>query len=539
MSVIRSHIKTSSADFKARASAYTSLSEELRAYLRRSYSPATPDAVALQKKRNKLLVEQRLSALVDPGAAILPLAPLAGLDLYDGVEPGAGITTCISTIHGTRCVIVANNSTVKGGTYFPVTVKKHLRAQEVALTNRLPCVYLVDSGGAYLPLQAEVFPDRFHFGRIFFNQATMSARGIPQISVVLGSCTAGGAYVPAMSDQTVMVKGNATIFLGGPPLVKAATGEEISAEELGGAEMHCSISGVADYLAENEQDAIKRARSIVKHLGSPLLPGQQYAGTVQEPEDPLCDPNELYGIVGTDLKKSFSILEVIARLVDGSRFDEFKAKFGNTLKCGFAHILGIPVGIVANDGILFSESAQKAAHFIELCNQRFIPLLFLQNIVGFMVGKKYENEGIAKHGAKMVTAVSTARVPKITLIVGGSYGAGNYGMCGRAYEPRFLFAWPNSRISVMGGSQAASVLSDVKVAAAKRSGESLKDKDIEKYKAEILANYEREGRPYYATARLWDDGVIDPLDTRGILALSLSSSLIDKNVPNETGVFRM
>jgi len=427
-------------------------------------------------------------------------------------------------------MIVANNPLVKGGTYFPMTIKKHLRAQEIALENNLPCIYLVDSGGAFLPLQDEVFPDRFHFGRIFYNQAQMSSRGIAQIAVVLGSCTAGGAYVPAMSDETIMVRGNATIFLGGPPLVKAATGEIVTAEELGGADVHCKVSGVADHLAENEHEALQKAREIVASLGADT---SSRLRAEQESEEPLYDPAEIYGIVGTDLKKSFPVKEVLARLLDGSRFYEFKENYGTSLKCGFGHIHGFRVGIVANDGILFSESALKAAHFIELCNLRNTPLLFLQNIAGFMVGKSYENEGIAKNGAKMVTAVSTSWVPKFTLLIGGSFGAGNYGMCGRAYEPRYLFSWPNSRISVMGGSQAASVLTQIKFA---KSGESAEAKQ---YHEQIFSKYEKEGSPYYASARLWDDGVIDPIDTRSTLALAFASSVVRPAGESRFGLFRM
>ncbi len=535
MSVIRSQLNTSATDYRERSSAYEELSANLRRVRALAAKPANDQAIETARKRNKLLAEERLELLIDPGAPVLELASLAGFDLYDGVPPGAGLITCISNIRGRRCMIVANNPAIKGGTYFPITVRKHIRAQEIALENHLPCIYLVDSGGAFLPLQDQVFPDRFHFGRIFYNQAVMSSKRIPQVAVVLGSCTAGGAYVPAMSDETVMTKENATIFLGGPPLVKAATGEEITAAELGGAEVHCKVSGVADHLADSEQHALEIARNIVASLGNStdhfrLVPDAPV-------EEPLYDPAEIYGIIGTDLKKTFPVMEVLARLVDGSRFDEFKANYGTTLKCGFARIRGFPVGILANDGILFSESALKGTHFIELCNLRGIPLLFLQNIVGFMVGKTYEHEGIAKHGAKMVTAVSTSWVPKFTLIIGSSFGAGNYGMCGRAYEPRFLFSWPNSRISVMGGAQAANVLSDVKYSPEEKSQKS---GEVEQFKQGILDKYEREGNPYYATARLWDDGIVDPLDTRAMLALALGSTYFRPDeVRGQFGLFRM
>ena len=536
MAILTSAISTNDSEFKTRLKAYESLSKTLEKNLTLAQSPEDESSIELARKRNKLLVKERIQKLIDPGSPILPIAPLAGFELYEDMAPGAGISTCIGKVSGRLSVIVANNPAVKGGTYFPMTVKKHLRAQEIALENELPCIYLVDSGGAYLPMQSEVFPDKEHFGRIFRNQAIMSSKGISQIAVVLGSCTAGGAYVPAMSDETIMVKGNATIFLGGPPLVKAATGEEVTAEELGGADVHCKISGVSDHLAENEEHAFGIARNIMGTLGN-----EKRNALVQEqaPEEPLYDPKEIYGIVGDDVKKSFPVRDVIARLVDGSRFDEFKKNFGETIVCGFAHIFGYRVGIIANDGILFSESALKATHFIELCDQRGIPLIFLQNIVGFMVGKAYEHQGIAKHGAKMVTAVSTCRVPKLTVIIGGSYGAGNYGMCGRAYDPRFLFTWPNSRISVMGGAQASKVLADVKVAGLKRKGEKVNEKTIAKFQSEIFETYEREGSPYFATARLWDDGIIDPLDTRKVLALSLASLSANTPLVERFGVFRM
>ncbi|MCC6954343.1 MAG: methylcrotonoyl-CoA carboxylase [Deltaproteobacteria bacterium] len=529
--VISSQLKTTSTEFRERRAQYIALLDELSAHHRRASSPESAEAIATARQRKKLLTSERLEALSDPGAPILEICPLAGMEMYDGVPPGAGIRTAVLTIKGRKCMVIANNPSVKGGTYFPMTVKKHVRAQEIALENRLPCISLVDSGGAFLPLQAEVFPDRDHFGRIFRNQAVMSASGIPQIAIVLGSCTAGGAYVPAMSDETVMVRGNATIFLGGPPLVKAATGQDVSAEELGGAEVHCTKSGVSDHLVDSEEEAFFRAREIVEHLGE----GSRGMTPHAAPEEPLYAPEEIHGILGSDLRKGFPILEVIARLVDGSRFDEFKAAYGTTLKCGFAHVLGMHVGIVANDGILFSESALKAAHFIQLCNQRGIPLVFLQNIVGFMVGKEYEHRGIAKDGAKMVTAVATSRVPKITLLVGGSFGAGNYAMCGRAYDPRFLASWPGSRISVMGGQQAAKVLSEIRYGAKK----SVDEKERETFEADILATYEREGSPYFATARLWDDGVIAPLDTRRYLALALSTCHFNPDDEYRPGVFRM
>ncbi|HEY8554717.1 MAG TPA: carboxyl transferase domain-containing protein, partial [Burkholderiales bacterium] len=455
--------------------------------------------------------------------------------MYGNEVPAAGIVTGVGRVMGQECVIVANDATVKGGTYYPMTVKKHLRAQEIARENHLPCIYLVDSGGAYLPAQDEVFPDRDHFGRIFYNQANMSALGIPQIAVVMGSCTAGGAYVPAMSDETVIVKNQGTIFLGGPPLVKAATGEVVSAEELGGGDVHTRISGVADHLAENDAHALSLARRIVATLNRT----KTVSLAVQPPEEPKYDPQELYGVIPRDARKPYDVREVIARLVDGSRLDEFKTRYGTTLVCGFAHVYGYPIGVVANNGILFSDSALKGAHFIELCAQRGIPLLFLQNITGFMVGRKYESEGIAKHGAKMVTAVACARVPKFTVIIGGSFGAGNYGMCGRAYQPRFLWTWPNARISVMGGEQAASVLAQIRRDALEAAGKHWSAEEEEAFKAPIRAQYETQGHPYYATARLWDDGVIDPAETRRVLGLGISASL---NAPIERttfGVFRM
>jgi acetyl-CoA carboxylase carboxyltransferase component len=479
-----------------------------------------PEAFERHRARGKLPARERIDRLLDPDSAFLELNALAGWELYDGDAPSAGVVTGIGSIEGTECVIVANDATVKGGTYFPLTVKKHLRAQEVAEQNRLACVYLVDSGGAYLPLQAEVFPDRDHFGRIFYNQARMSAQGIPQIACVMGSCTAGGAYVPAMSDETVIVRGTGTIFVGGPPLVKAATGQDVTAEELGGADVHTRVSGVADHYATSDEHALAICREIVRNLAreKPAPPWE-----VEDPELPLYDPEELYGIIPEDYRTLYDVREVIARLVDGSRFHEFKALYGETLVCGFGRIEGFPVGILANNGILFSESALKGAHFVQLACQRRIPLLFLQNVTGFMVGKEYEAAGIAKDGAKLVTAVACAQVPKFTVVIGGSFGAGNYGMCGRAYSPRQLWMWPNARISVMGGEQAAIVLSMVGTV----------DAD------EIRAKYEHEGNPYYSTARLWDDGIIDPVDTRRVLALGISASLNASIPETPFGVFRM
>jgi 3-methylcrotonyl-CoA carboxylase beta subunit len=493
------------------------------------------------QKRNKLLPRDRINTLVDAGSSFLELSPLAGLDLYEDWTPSAGVVTGIGQINGVECMVVANDATVKGGTYYPITVKKHLRAQEIALQNRLPCVYLVDSGGAFLPRQDEVFPDRDHFGRIFFNQATMSSEGIPQIAVVMGSCTAGGAYVPAMSDETVIVKGNGTIFLGGPPLVKAATGEEVTAEELGGADVHTRISGVADHFAHDDFEALQITRDIVANLNWKKQTAAQslFGAGSAEVEEPLYPAEELYGISPSDARQPFDIRSVIARVVDGSRFHEFKANYGTTLVTGFASLHGMPIGIIANNGILFSESAVKGAHFIELCAQRNIPLLFLQNITGFMVGKKYENEGIARNGAKLVMAVATAKVPKVTLIVGGSYGAGNYGMCGRAYSPNFLYMWPNAKISVMGGEQAANVLATVRRDQLEKKGQEWPEEEEAKFKQPILDKYEQESSAFYSTARIWDDGIIDPKDTRTVLGLSFASAM--KNAPKETkfGVFRM
>ena len=509
--------------------------EDYRSRLCRAMKGGDEEAVAKHKKRSKMLARERIDALLDDGAPFLEFSTLAANGMYGDEAPAAGIVTGIGRIHGRECVIVANDATVKGGTYFPITVKKHLRAQEIALENRLPCIYLVDSGGAFLPLQSEVFPDRDHFGRIFYNQAVMSSKRIPQIAAVMGSCTAGGAYVPAMSDEAIIVKGQGTIFLGGPPLVKAATGEEVTAEELGGADVHTRISGVADHFAEDDAHAIEILRNIVESLGQ--VRQQTTDNRQHSPEDPLYPVDDLYSLVPSDLRQPMAMREVLARVVDGSRFQEFKHSFGSSLICGFARFYGNLAGVLANDGILFSESAQKGAHFIELCCQRGIPLVFLQNITGFMVGKKYENEGIAKNGAKLVTAVSTANVPKFTVIVGGSFGAGNYGMCGRAYQPRQLWMWPNARISVMGGEQAANVLLTVKMDQAK--GKPMSQKEQDAFKGPILEKYASESSAYYSTARLWDDGIIDPVDTRRVLALGIEAA---KNAPVEDpsfAVYRM
>ena len=485
------------------------------------------------KSRGKLTARERIEKLVDPGSSFLEFSTLAADGMYDNQCPGAGIVTGIGVVHGTECILVANDATVKGGTYFPMTVKKHLRAQEIAMENALPCIYLVDSGGAYLPMQDEVFPDRDHFGRIFYNQARMSAQGIAQIAVVMGSCTAGGAYVPAMSDENVIVKNNGTIFLGGPPLVKAATGEEVNAQDLGGAQVHCEISGVTDHFAEDDEHALEITRSIVYNLNK-----KSVVQLVTKPvEEPLYKADELYGVIPAEARTPYDVREVIARIVDGSRFHEFKPLFGSSLVTGFAHIWGFPLGILANNGVLFSESAQKAAHFIELCEQREIPLVFLQNITGFMVGRKYENEGIAKHGAKMVMAVSNARVPKFTIVIGGSYGAGNYGMCGRAYQPRQLWMWPNARISVMGGEQAANVLLTVKMD--QSSNKEMSAQEQQDFKRPILEKYEKESSAYYSSARIWDDGIIDPKDTRQVLALGIAASLNKSWGDKQQGIFRM
>ncbi len=520
MTILRSTVSPGAEEFAVNEAANRALVDDLRTRIARTAAGGGERARARHASRGKLLPRERVDRLLDAGAPFLELSPLAALGLYDDEAPGAGIITGIGRVSGRECMIVANDATVKGGSYYPMTVKKHLRAQEIALQNRLPCIYLVDSGGAFLPRQDEVFPDRDHFGRIFFNQATMSARQIPQIAAVMGSCTAGGAYVPAMSDETVIVRDQGTIFLGGPPLVKAATGEEVTAEELGGGDLHSRRSGVTDHLADNDAHALEIVREIVATL-APRAPLPWDRAPVTEP---AVDPGSLLGVVSADLRRPYDVREVIARIVDGSRFHEFKELYGSTLVTGFAHIHGHPVGILANNGILFSESAVKGAHFIELCDQRRIPLAFLQNITGFMVGRDYEAGGIAKHGAKLVTAVSTARVPKLTVIIGGSFGAGNYGMCGRAYSPRMLWMWPGARISVMGGEQAAAVMTEV---GQPEAGDSLREL------------YEEQGRPYYATARLWDDGVIDPRDTRDVLGLALSAA---GNAPLDDvryGVFRM
>ncbi len=528
MSVLRSAIDPRGGEFAANAAAMGALVADLRAQVARVAEGGGAAARARHEQRGKLPARARVAGLIDPGSPFLELSQLAAFGMYDDEVPAAGIVTGIGCVAGQECVIVANDATVKGGTYFPITVKKHLRAQEIARANHLPCLYLVDSGGAFLPLQDEIFPDREHFGRIFFNQANLSAQGIPQIAAVMGSCTAGGAYVPAMSDEFVIVRGQGTIFLGGPPLVKAATGEEVSAEDLGGAEVHARTSGVVDHYAHDDRHALAICRRIVAGLNRVKRPGV----ALRAPVAPLYDPAELHGVVPADLRTTYDAREVIARLVDGSEFDEFKQLYGTTLVCGFAHLSGYPVGIIANNGILFSESALKGAHFIELCCQRGIPLIFLQNITGFMVGRKYEAGGIAKDGAKLVTAVATAAVPKLTVIVGGSFGAGNYGMCGRAYDPRFVWMWPNARISVMGGEQAASVLATVRGGFADPAAE-------EAFKAPIRAEYDAKGQPYYATARLWDDGIIDPADTRRVLALSLSAALNAPVEDTKFGVFRM
>src|SRR5881409_790572 len=519
MQALKTQINPQSSEFRANAEMMRALVEDLRTKVTDVAQGGGEVARARHTARGKLLPRDRVSQLLDPGTSFLEIGQLAAYGMYDGDAPSAGVIAGIGRIQGVDCMVVANDATVKGGTYYPMTVKKHLRAQEIAQQNHLPCIYLVDSGGAFLPAQDEVFPDRDHFGRIFYNQANLSSQGIPQIAVVMGSCTAGGAYVPAMSDETIIVKNQGTIFLGGPPLVKAATGEVVSAEDLGGGDVHTRLSGVADHLAENDSHALFIARRIVSNLNRQ----KKHDTTLREPVAPKFIAKELYGVIPVDTRKPFDVREIIARIVDGSEFDEFKARYGNTLVTGFAHIGGMPVAILANNGILFSESSLKATHFIELAAQRGIPLLFLQNITGYMVGKKYEAGGIAKDGAKMVTAVATARVPKFTMVVGGSFGAGNYGMCGRAYSPRFLWMWPNARISIMGGEQAASVLATVK-------GDFPSAEAEEKFKQPIREQYERQGHPYYSSARLWDDGVIDPVDTRRLLGLAISASL---NAPIE------
>ena len=540
MPILETKLNARSAQFQANAAVLRAAVADLNAKLDVSARGGGDAARAKHTARGKLLPRERVQMLLDPGTPFLELSPLAALNMYpdrDGTDsaPCAGVITGIGRVSGVDCLIVCNDATVKGGTYYPMTVKKHLRAQEIAQQNNLPCIYLVDSGGANLPNQDEVFPDRDHFGRIFFNQANMSAQGIAQIAVVMGSCTAGGAYVPAMSDETIIVKNQGTIFLGGPPLVKAAIGEIVSAEDLGGGDVHTRLSGVADHLASNDPHALSLARNVVRNLNKRKVSTQVH----QAPSAPKYPIEELYGVIPADTRKPYDVREIIARLVDGSEFDEFKARFGATLVCGFAHIEGMPVGFVANNGILFSESAQKGAHFIELCCQRKVPLVFLQNITGFMVGRKYENEGIARHGAKMVTAVATAQVPKFTIIIGGSYGAGNYGMCGRAYSPRFLWMWPNARICVMGGEQAAGVLATVKRDGIEAKGGSWSADEEAKFKQPVLDQFGHQSHPYYASARLWDDGVIDPADTRRVLALAMSATLNAPIADTKFGIFRM
>lgn len=536
MEILSSSIDVKSPEFQENFSHLKEQVEVLRGRIGKVKAGGGEEAVARHRSRNKLLARERIEQLIDSDSPFLEFSTLAAYEMYDDSPPGAGMVTGIGLVHGREALIIANDATVKGGTYYPTTVKKHLRAQEIALENRLPCVYLVDSGGAFLPLQSEVFPDREHFGRIFYNQATMSSLKIPQIAVVMGSCTAGGAYVPAMSDETVIVKGNGTIFLGGPPLVKAATGEVVTAEELGGAKVHCSKSGVTDHFAETDEHALEITRSILFNLNRPSKTPYDAAPV----EEPKYSEEEIYGVIQKDLKKPYDVREILARMVDGSAFHEFKKLYGTTLVCGFARILGFPVGIVANNGVLFSESALKGAHFIELCNQRKIPLVFLQNITGFMVGKAYENGGIAKDGAKMVMAVSNAKVPKFTVVIGGSYGAGNYGMCGRAYGPRQLWMWPNARISVMGGEQAANVLLTVKQDQLEAKGKKvMSQKEAEQFQRPILDKYERESSAYYSTARLWDDGIIDPVDTRRVLGMGLSASYNAPIPDTQYGVFRM
>jgi len=532
---LHSIIDPTSSEFSRNAEVMRGLVGELRDKLREVTDGAGEASRKRHTSRGKMLPRDRVDLLVDPGTAFLELSPLAANGLYGGDVHSASVITGVGRVCGRECVIVANDATIKGGTYYPMTVKKHLRAQDIARQNNLPCIYMVDSGGAFLPLQDDVFPDERHFGRIFYNQAQMSSQGIPQIAIVMGSCTAGGAYVPAMSDESIIVRNQGTIFLGGPPLVKAATGEVVTAEELGGADVHSRHSGVTDHYAQNDAHAIGIARRIVSTLKKP----SPATLNMREPQEPLFSAEEIYGVVSADGRKPFDVRDIIARIVDGSEFDEFKKLYGTTLVCGFAHIWGYPVGIIANNGILFSESSLKGAHFIELCCQRGIPLVFLQNITGFMVGKKYEAGGIARDGAKLVTAVATASVPKFTVIIGGSYGAGNYGMCGRAYSPRFLWLWPNARVSVMGGEQAAMVLSQVRRDGIEAKGETWSAEDEEEFRKPIRAQYEKQGNPYYATARLWDDGVIDPADTRLVLGLGLSAAANAPIEPTKFGLFRM
>jgi acetyl-CoA carboxylase carboxyltransferase component len=532
---LESKVDTNSQFFKDNVEFMKKAVQQYKDRLNTIHEGGPPKYRELQKSRGKMLARERLDKLFDRNTPFLEINALAAYEMYDNAAPGASMVTGIGIVHGREVLVIANDATVKGGTYFPMTIKKHLRAQEVAMENRLPCIYLVDSGGIFLPHQAGTFPDKEHFGRIFYNQARLSAMGIPQISVVLGSCTAGGAYVPAMSDETVIVRKQGTIFIGGPPLVKAATGEEVSDEDLGGADVHCRISGVSDYYAQNDGHALSIARNIVETLDPP----QKFRLNLQQPEDPYYDPEELYGVIPQDLKKPFDIREIIARLVDGSRFQEFKELYGQTLVCGFARILGFPVGILANNGVLFSESSVKGAHFVTLCSMRKIPIVFLQNITGFIVGKQYEHKGIAKDGAKLVHAVANALVPKFTVIVGGSYGAGNYAMCGRAYDPRLLWMWPTSRISVMGGEQAANVLVSVKIKRLKQQGKKLTQEEKQKMMEPILEKYTQEASPYYSTARIWDDGILDPLETREALALGIAMSL-NAPVPDyQVGIFRM
>jgi 3-methylcrotonyl-CoA carboxylase beta subunit len=535
MTVLHSEIDRASDGFAQNAESMRALVADLKDKLQVVSGGGGEVARSRHTSRGKMLARDRVDLLLDPGTAFLELSPLAAFGLYGGDVHAASIVTGVGRIAGRECVIVANDATIKGGTYYPLTVKKHLRAQDIARQNRLPCIYMVDSGGAFLPQQDEIFPDERHFGRIFYNQAQMSSQGIPQIAIVMGSCTAGGAYVPAMSDESIIVRNQGTIFLGGPPLVKAATGEVVSAEELGGADVHSRQSGVTDHMAQNDAHAIGIARRIVGNLNAP----ERNLANWREPREPLFAPDDIYGVVPVDTRKPYDIREIIARLVDGSEFDEFKKLYGQTLVCGFAHVWGYPVGIIANNGILFSESSLKGAHFIELCCQRQIPLLFLQNITGFMVGKKYEAGGIARDGAKLVTAVATAGVPKFTVVVGGSYGAGNYGMCGRAYNPRFLWMWPNARISVMGGEQAAMVLSQLRRDNIEADGGKWSALEEDTFRAPIRAQYEAQGHPYYATARLWDDGVIDPKDTRQVLGLALSATANAPVEPTKFGIFRM
>ncbi|MFZ4404057.1 MAG: carboxyl transferase domain-containing protein [Pseudobdellovibrionaceae bacterium] len=535
MDVLESNINTQSEDFKSNRKFFENLLKEYKSNIEWCKKGGGNEAIARHKSRGKLTARERIEKLIDPGSAFLELSTLAAWDMYERQAPGAGVVTGIGIIQQLPCVIVANDATVKGGTYFPMSVKKHLRAQEIAMENGLPCIYLVDSGGAFLPLQSEVFPDRDHFGRIFYNQARMSAEGIPQISVVMGSCTAGGAYVPAMSDENIIVKDNGTIFLGGPPLVRAATGEIVDAQDLGGAKAHCELSGVTDHFAEDDEHAIEITRSIVFNLNRKAKVDLK----LQPIEEPLFAAEEIYGVLPANPRVPYDVHEILARIVDGSRFHEFKKMYGTTVVTGFAHIWGMPVGIIANNGVLFSESALKATHFIELCEQRNIPLVFIQNITGFMVGKKYENEGIAKHGAKMVMAVSNAHVPKFTVVIGGSYGAGNYGMCGRAYQPRQLWMWPNAKISVMGGEQAANVLLTVKMEQLESKGQTMSKAEQDLFKKPILEKYDYESSAYFSSARLWDDGIIDPAQTRRVLGLGLSASLYKSWGEIKSGVLRM